>query len=348
MPRQAVVYTVVIASAGDTDEERHAVLEAIHAWNANHSAATGAVLLPASWEVPSAAEASSRSLPRDADILIGTFWTRLGTAGAEIDEFRKAGKRVLIYFSDAPAIPSRANREQYGQLEDYRLRRQGERLAEAYGSVGELRAKLGPHLATVVRELHAASRETAARRVRPAKLVAERRPAALPRARTAPVRADVASAHTDASPGLPAVRAAVSRTAPVETLPEERPSVTAPRPEPARPAPMAPQAADRVSEPGSGAVVREGGWGGVLIDGDFYAWEGPLTDLPEHDPVEMSRELDPRLRTALNEAGALPSWQTKSDLLTLRDEQRVFITDRRSYKRPIVNGKDVLFVLPTR
>ncbi len=34
MPRQAVVYTVVVASAGDTDEERQAVLEAIYAWNA--------------------------------------------------------------------------------------------------------------------------------------------------------------------------------------------------------------------------------------------------------------------------------------------------------------------------
>ena len=334
MPRQAVVYTVVVASAGDTHEERQAVLEAIHAWNATHSAATGVVLLPTSWEVPSAPDASSGNLPHDADILVGTFWTRLGTAGAEIDDFRKAGKRVLLYFSDAPAIPSRANREQYGQLEDYRLRRQGERLAEGYGSVGELRAKLGPHLATVVRELHAASREPAARRTGPAKLVAERRPAALARARTAPARADVGSAHTDA------------RTAPVATLSEQRQSVTAPRPEPPRPAPMAPQVADRVPKPGS-TVVREGGWWGVLIDGDFYAWEGPLTDLPEHEPVEMSRELDPRLRTALNEAGALPSWQMNSDLLTWRDEQRVFITDRRSYKRPIVSGKDVLFVRPT-
>jgi hypothetical protein len=83
-----------------------------------------------------------------------------------------------------------------------------------------------------------------------------------------------------------------------------------------------------------------------LIGDDFYAWEGPLTDLREDDPVEMSRDLDPRLRTALSEAGAQPSWQTKSDLLTWRDEQRVFITDRRTYKRAIVNGKDVLFVLP--
>jgi hypothetical protein len=95
-------------------------------------------------------------------------------------------------------------------------------------------------------------------------------------------------------------------------------------------------------------VVREGGWSGVLIDRDFYAWEGALTDLSEGEPVEMSRELDPRLRAALNEAGAVPSWQPKSDLLTWRDEQRVFITDRRMYKRAIVNGQDVLFVRPMR
>src|SRR5262245_57046886 len=127
MPRQAVVYAVVVASAGDTDEERKAVLEGIHAWNAAHSAATGVVLLPMLWET------SDREVLRDADILVGTFWTRLGTARKEIDEFRAAGKRVLLYFSDAPAIPSRAKREQYEELEDYRLRCERERLAEGYG-----------------------------------------------------------------------------------------------------------------------------------------------------------------------------------------------------------------------
>jgi hypothetical protein len=342
MPRQAVVYAVVVASAGDTDEERKAVLEAIHAWNATHSAATGVVLLPVPWEVPFASETSGRQVLRDADILVGTFWTRLGAASKEIDEFREAGKRVLLYFSDAPAIPSRAKREQYEELEDYRLRCERERLAEGYGSVGELRAKLPRHLATVVRELHAASPEPAARLAGPAKVVAERRPAD-------PRRADVASARADASsapPGNPAVRAAVSPPAPVAKLSEQRPPETAPRPEPVRPAPIASQAADRPPEQGSAVVVKEGGWWGVLVGGDFYAWEGPLTDLPEGEPVEMSRDLDPQLRTALDEMGVLASWQTKSDLLTWRDEQRVFITDRRTYKRAIVSGKDVLFVRP--
>jgi hypothetical protein len=351
MPREAVVYTVVVASAGDTDEERQAVLEAIHAWNATHSAATGVVLLPVPWEVPSGTETSDREVLRDADILVGTFWTRLGTAGEEVDEFRKAGKRVLLYFSDAPAIPSRVNREQYGQLENYRLQRERERLAEGYGSVGELRAKFPQHLATVVRELHAASPEPAAGRSGPAKVVAERRSAAPPRARTAPARAGATSARAEASaapPGRRAVGPAVSRAAPAAKLSEQRRPVTAPRPEPARPAPIAPQAADRPANQGSATVVREGGWWGVLIGGDFYAWEGPLTDLPEREPVEMAPELEPRLRTALNEAGALPSWQTNTDLLTWRDEQRVFITDRRTYKRAIASGKDILFVRPRR
>jgi len=335
MPRQAVVYTVVVASAGDTDEERKAVLEAIHAWNATSSAATGIVLLPMPWEVPSAPETSDREVLRDADILVGTFWTRLGAAGKEIDEFRAAGKRVLLYFSDAPALPSRAKREQYEELEDYRLRCERERLAEGYGSVGDLRAKLPRHLAAVVRELHA-------RLAAPVKVVAER-PAD-------PRRADVASVRADAglAAGNPAVRPTLSPAAPVAKLPEQRPPHTAPRPEPVRPAPIASQAAARPPEQGSATVVEEGGWCGVLVGGDFYAWEGPLTDLPEGEPVEMSRDLDPQLRAALDEAGAVPSWQTKSDILTWRDEQRVFITDRRTYKRAIVSGKDVLFVCPKR
>jgi hypothetical protein len=340
MPRQAVVYTVVVASAGDTDEERRAVLEVIYAWNATHSAATGVVLLPMPWE--------DRMVLRDADILVAAFWTRLGTASTEIDEFRKAGKHVLLYFSDAPAIPSRANREQYGELEDYRLRCERERLAEGYGSVGELRAKLPRHLETVVRKLRATSPEAAAGRAGPAKVVAERRPADPPRARTAPARADVVSARAEASsapPDRPAGNAAVS-AAPVTNLSEQQRPDTAPRLDPVRPAPIASQTAERPPGQGSVTVVRDGGWSGVVIGDDFYAWEGPLTDLPEGEPVEMPRELDPRLRAALNETGALPSWQTKSDLLTWRDEQRVFITDRRTYKRAIVSGKDVLFVRP--
>lgn len=334
MPRQAVVYTVVVATAADTDEERQAVVEAIADWNATHSAATGAVLLPVPREVPSASQTSDRDGLRDADILIGAFWTRLGTATEEIDELRRAGKRVLLYFSDAPVIPSRANREQYGQLEDYRLRCERERVAEGYASVDELRVKLPRHLATVVGELHVASPE----------------PAAPPRVETAPARA-AAPVRAEASPPAPsgpAVRTGVSRVAPVRKLSEQRRLVSAPRPEPVRPAPIAREAADQTLERGSAAVIKEGGWWGARIGDDFYAWEGPLADLPEHEPVEMSRELDPRLRTALNDAGVLPDWETKTDLLTWRDEQRVFITDRRTYKRAIVSGKDVLVVRPVR
>jgi hypothetical protein len=63
----------------------------------------------------------------------------------------------------------------------------------------------------------------------------------------------------------------------------------------------------------------------------------------------MPNELDPRLKKALDDAGALASWQSKQNPLTFRDEHRLFITDRKTFKRAISCGTDsVLFVRPAQ
>ena len=163
MPREATAYTVVIASPGDAETERKALAEVVHAWNATNSAATGIVLLPVGWEIHSTPDTGQVQVIRDADMLVGVFWTRLGAPTREaesrtideIDRFRKAGKHVVLYFSDAPAISGKANRERYERLEDYRARCQRDGSADRYDSVAELGEKFDRHLTSLARDFRA-------------------------------------------------------------------------------------------------------------------------------------------------------------------------------------------------
>lgn len=85
-------YRVLIASPSDLFEEREAATAAVNEWNAQYSAAEGIVLLPVRWEThatpttgvrPQAA--LNKQLVADADILVGMFWTRLGTSTGVAD-----------------------------------------------------------------------------------------------------------------------------------------------------------------------------------------------------------------------------------------------------------------------
>jgi hypothetical protein len=335
MPRQATAYTVVIASPGDTETERKALAEVVHAWNATNSAATGIVLLPVSWEIHATPDIGHGQVTRDADMLVGVFWTRLGAPTGEaesrtideIDRFRKAGKHVVLYFSDAPAIPDKANRERYERLEDYRARCQRDGSVDRYDSVTELREKFDRHLTTLARELRGE--------------------------REKPVADPLAKAR------VAAAEAKAQRTAPRRIIEPPRAATPPPAPPPPSPPPPArpPRPVLTPTPSASGGAgddvtsdLRAAGWRGVLVGQDFYAWAGPLlNDLPDRDPVEMSNELDPRLKKALDDVGALPTWQSKRTPLTFRDEQRLFITDRKTFKRAISCGKDnILFVRPAQ
>ena len=82
----ATVFNVLIASPSDVPKERQAISDCLHAWNALHSKDTGKVLLPVMWESHSAPSMTERAqgvineqLVRSCDMLIGVFWTRLGS-----------------------------------------------------------------------------------------------------------------------------------------------------------------------------------------------------------------------------------------------------------------------------
>jgi hypothetical protein len=126
---------VLVASPGDVAEERAALRQAMWEWNDEHAAALGVVLLPVGWETHSRPELGDhpqhlidRQIAEGADVLIGVFWTRLGTPTPEadsgtvheIESFADAGKPVLLYFSDRPAVPTSVDLDQLGAVQKFR------------------------------------------------------------------------------------------------------------------------------------------------------------------------------------------------------------------------------------
>jgi hypothetical protein len=87
MTFNAQVFRVFIASSSDLTEERDAATDVINAWNAQHASAEGVVLLPVRWDTHARPQSGIRpqqainnQLVSKCDILLGMFWTRVGTS----------------------------------------------------------------------------------------------------------------------------------------------------------------------------------------------------------------------------------------------------------------------------
>ena len=109
----ATVIEVAIASPGDVSKERRLAREVIHEWNHIHSKHRKIVLSAVGWETHSspkmgerAQEVINKQVLRGADLLVGIFWTRLGTPTGEsasgtvedINEHVNANRPAMIYF----------------------------------------------------------------------------------------------------------------------------------------------------------------------------------------------------------------------------------------------------------
>ena len=169
MSYNAIVYRILIASPNDVKKERQAIPEVIGMWNATHSIYHKVVLLPVMWETHSTPAMGDRpqaiinkQLVQSCDILVGAFWTRIGThtgvaeSGTveEIEEFRQSGKPILLYFSSAPVALESVDQEQYKRLVEFKKECQQHGLTENYESISGLREKLLRHINGVVREIH--------------------------------------------------------------------------------------------------------------------------------------------------------------------------------------------------
>jgi len=166
-PVRATILNVLIASPSDVSAERDAVESAIQEWNGNHHERMGIMLQPVRWETHSYPASGDRpqailnkQIVESGDILIGIFGYKLGTPTGkaqsgtieEIEEFRKAGKYVALYFSKAD-VPRTADREQLKALEDYQHERQKDTLYGTFQNAEELRRLVTRHLPKIVAEV---------------------------------------------------------------------------------------------------------------------------------------------------------------------------------------------------
>lgn len=168
MSYSATVYRILIASPSDVSEEREVTTRLIQNWNDVHSFSKKIVLLPLKWETHSTPtyeirpqEAINKQLVDSADLVIGLFWTKIGSdTGIEIsgtiEEIKRAasnGKDVMIYFSKRGIDPSEINLKQLESLNNFKKEVYKNALIESFNSVIDFRDKLNRQLEYKIREL---------------------------------------------------------------------------------------------------------------------------------------------------------------------------------------------------
>jgi hypothetical protein len=170
MPSKAEIYRVLIASPSDLSEEREVATRAVYEWNDQYAVAESVVLLPVKWETHAMPQtgvrpqsAISRQLVTDKDILVGMFWTKIGTSTAvaesgtveEIDQFVATGKPALLYFSSRPIDANRIDLKQHKKLRAFKAATYKKALTGGFKSIEDLYRILQRDLTRQVRELKA-------------------------------------------------------------------------------------------------------------------------------------------------------------------------------------------------
>jgi hypothetical protein len=164
----AQVFRILIASPIDVADEREIAVKTIQEWNDLNSAERQLVLLPLRWETHSAPEYGkrpqeviNRQIVDQCDLLVGAFWTRIGSPTGvadsgtleEIERVAKDGKPVMLYFSKANKNPDDIDLEQLKKLRDFKKKTFPNALVENYSGPVEFRDKLARQLEIQLRAL---------------------------------------------------------------------------------------------------------------------------------------------------------------------------------------------------
>ena len=167
MPFTANAVQVLIASPGDVLQERDLIEQVIARWNALHAREISVVLLPVRWErhaVPMLGDRPqaliNKQLVEHSDILVGVFWTRLGTPTGEADsgtveevrEFMDAGKPVLLYFARRPVAPQSVDSDQLDGVRRFEEEIRGHGLIDEYEDLEAFTSKVDFGLTRVVHD----------------------------------------------------------------------------------------------------------------------------------------------------------------------------------------------------
>lgn len=161
MAYTATVVPVMLASPGDVSRERDAAREILHDWNYAHSLATNVVLMPVGWETHAAPdlgghpqELINERVLSECDLLVGIFWTRLGTptgraASGSVEEIERhlaVGKPAMVYFSAAPVAPQSIQPDQFHALTVFRSWCEEKGLIENYENLDDFRKRFRQQL----------------------------------------------------------------------------------------------------------------------------------------------------------------------------------------------------------
>ncbi|MFC0516885.1 OST-HTH/LOTUS domain-containing protein [Mucilaginibacter angelicae] len=156
MAFDAKVFRVLIASPGDVGNERDVIPEVINEWNAINAGISKVVLMPIKWETHSAPLMGDRpqaiinkQLVEDCDVLVGVFWTRIGTntgvtisgTAEEIEQFLAQKKPVMLYFSQSPVEPDKIDIVQFTALKNFKEKMRLEGLTESYNGIPDFRQR---------------------------------------------------------------------------------------------------------------------------------------------------------------------------------------------------------------
>lgn len=166
MSYDAKVYKVFIASPDDVKAEREVVRSVLMRWNAINAENKKKVLLPVDWENHSspitgmsAQEYINTHVLANCDILIGIFWSKIGSPAPNaesgtIDEINRhvsERKLAMLYFSTKD-VPYNADFSQIEKVRELKEKYKKDSLYGEFSDCNELEKKLYNHIELKVNE----------------------------------------------------------------------------------------------------------------------------------------------------------------------------------------------------
>ncbi len=135
------------------EDERKIIERSLHDWNALNAEQMGMGDRPQG--------VINRQVVRACDMLIGSFWTRLGSPTGieesgtveEIKWFLKNNKPVMLYYSNRPIPQDRLDLKQIESLNNFKTSIKDKGLQDSYADGVDLSQKLSRHLTRIVREI---------------------------------------------------------------------------------------------------------------------------------------------------------------------------------------------------
>ena len=157
----------MIGSPSDVKTERDVARQVIYTWNAVHSESRKIILWPIDSEFDTFPELGERPQGiinrqglQKSDLLVAIFWTRLGTPTGqaisgtveEIEEHVKAGKEVMLYFSQAHLDPANVDWQQHQALKEFQEESKRRGLVQTFRDAEDFRGKFSNQLARKINQ----------------------------------------------------------------------------------------------------------------------------------------------------------------------------------------------------